>query len=452
MSIGTERQEAHQPAVERDLDENSQASPPGVQSAKAADLVEVNDDFPAENEVSGSPVHEQTGAIANAFATKGANTGFENVPPVSELPDRAVRANANFTGDDPFSMPIPDVLAEQSEPSSAEQTETGDAAGNIPEALAALSEPDPANVATNENFDADPGDENEPNLKFANVTAGETLPTGDEETSSDEVKNADSSEDVENAEAQDEEGDAESAEQILEEGIATAEPKIDTLPEGTDRETADQLRSSDLRVIAASALGSSRLDKWKRRRREKANKKAAAKRQKPQVAVQAAAEIGISETIAGLPNKTSEKPVREEVSLFAGPNAETYIEAWEAAKSTDGVPEKSWSMPAFAFSIAWFSYRKLYMAAMLALIAFAAATVYNPILGIVVLGASMVCAGLYGKSIYARHAETVIRQKIKKAKGPDRYISALVRSGGVSWPMGIFTAALVIAVFAVHVP
>ena len=304
-------------------------------------------------------------------------------------------------------------------PSSQEETKTS---VSIPDALAALSEPV-----------TKPEPEPEPQLKFANVTAGETLDI-EEPLSGDKTSEPEAGLE-ENVTKWDEmtEGVTEDVPEHvtadITEQVATCAPVLAALPEKKQAEPQVALRADELRQIV---------------RTEPAAKEVSA----PKAAVDAAAEIGLSSCAPKTVKKEEEPPVRQEVALFTGPNSDIYVKAWEGLKTGSILRSGCWSIAGFVFSIAWFAYRRLYSIAMVWLIVLAAVAVYAPNLTAAVFASAMICGGFWGKILYARHADQMIRAKIRSANEPDEYIASLVRAGGVSLPMGIFVGVLTCGLIA----
>jgi hypothetical protein len=330
---------------------------------------------------------------------------------VSEVSDGAQENPFNLNATN-LSGPLPD--AGQSAP-VADTGGGGKALVTIPDALAALSEPSSG---------SDSG------IKFANVTAGETLEMSNLDVDEDETgdKSADVepvSEEIETKreEIETKQQENETTREEMQTEVATFAPVLDALPDEKQPEAPIALQSHELRQIVSSQSDS---------------KVVAA----PPEAVAAAAEIGLSQAAPKPVDNEQEPPVRKEISLFSGPNAKTYVEAWESFQSPVSSSGRRWSMPGFLFSIAWFAYRRLHVMAMIWLIALAAVSVYAPKFGVAILASAMICGGFCGKSLYARHADQMIRSKIKSASEPDEYIASIVRAGGVSLPMGIFVGVL----------
>ncbi|MEM7427758.1 MAG: hypothetical protein AAF441_16820 [Pseudomonadota bacterium] len=137
-------------------------------------------------------------------------------------------------------------------------------------------------------------------------------------------------------------------------------------------------------------------------------------------------------------------PVREEIMLYAGADAEQYASVWEAWKTTGGKLQQSWSTPAFLMSFAWLAYRKMRMEALIGFVAVAALTMVKPLIGLAALVAGMVAIGLFGKSLYAKTADKQVRSIMSNATNPESYIENLRASGGVSAPSAFLVGILMV--------
>ncbi len=338
-------------------------------------------------------LNEVDGDVRPKLLHPDGETGSVSVPSPVHAQTRALEQAFGETE----SAGAEDVLVpEEDDISSAEHS--------IPYALAALSEP----------FSTD-GDEINADDRDANIEAPDTI--------------------LDEGEGYGMDGDSHICQELGESLTGNAESvferdliaTLENAPvDSADSEDADDADSSSSKAQDESIV--ERLSNWL---------------SPSKVAVDAAAEIGL--TAKGPDTKSAQhaEPVREEISLFAGPNGQSYADAWYALHMPETDDRPGWSTPAFTFSIAWFAYRKLYRAAMLALITLAATMVFNPAVGVVMLIAIMVCAGIYGKSLYVSHADATIRAKMTSAKNADAYLDSLKRSGGVSWVMGTASALCV---------
>jgi hypothetical protein len=126
---------------------------------------------------------------------------------------------------------------------------------------------------------------------------------------------------------------------------------------------------------------------------------------------------------------------REELSLFAGKNAEYYLQHWDTMIRTGSLA--SWNWAAFLFSPLWLFYRKMYLSGIIYLGATVLLKSYIIPIFIISFG-----IGAAGNFIYMQHA----RGKILAIKSifhvPDNQKKIIAKAGGISW--GSVMALLVI--------
>jgi hypothetical protein len=139
--------------------------------------------------------------------------------------------------------------------------------------------------------------------------------------------------------------------------------------------------------------------------------------------------------------------IRADLSVFFGPNADTFLETYEKMRSETGTRRnmpRTWSWPVFLGSFVWFFYRKMY--------AYGAIIILLPIiLGYLFASASgggsmVVVFAIFAKGWYVNSAlQRIVKADQLGLTGPER-ISYLQRAGGVSLTAGLF-AGFIYAIF-----
>ena len=144
-------------------------------------------------------------------------------------------------------------------------------------------------------------------------------------------------------------------------------------------------------------------------------------------------------------------PVREEIMLFAGKNAETFAESYDSFREGGSKLQISWSTPAFLLSFVWLAYRKLHKFALIGFAFVAGMTLLNGFAALAALLVVMVGTGLYGKSLYAQMMSKKIVEIMQAAGDPNNYVNNLRVQGGVSLPAAVCLGALSVVVVATRV-
>ena len=144
-------------------------------------------------------------------------------------------------------------------------------------------------------------------------------------------------------------------------------------------------------------------------------------------------------------------PVREEIMLFAGKNAEVFADSWDAYRDAGSKLQISWSTPAFLLSFVWMAYRKLHKFALIGFAFVAGMTLLNGFAALAALLIVMVASGLYGKSLYAQMMGTKIVEIMQAAGDPNNYVNNLRLQGGVSLPAAVCLGVLSVVVVATRI-
>lgn len=159
-------------------------------------------------------------------------------------------------------------------------------------------------------------------------------------------------------------------------------------------------------------------------------------------------DVPSSQTLAQGPS-TASNEMREDLRLFAGRNAQAFLDVYDAGRT--GWGQRCWA--GFFFPQVWFLYRKLY--------GMAAFTIFWPIVwAFVHVPSSWNSAialvpsflGLRGRKLYVDKAKKVITQIRKGASSEEDAKTSVEAAGGVSIAGAIFgsllLAGIVLAVIA----
>lgn len=144
-------------------------------------------------------------------------------------------------------------------------------------------------------------------------------------------------------------------------------------------------------------------------------------------------------------------PVREEIMLFAGKNAEDFAESWDKYREAGGKLQASWSTPAFLLSFVWLAYRKLHKFALGGFALVAGLTLVHAYAALAALVVVMLGVGLFGKSLYAQMMGKKIVEIMQAAGDPNNYVDNLRVQGGVSLPAALCLGVLSVVVVATMV-
>lgn len=144
-------------------------------------------------------------------------------------------------------------------------------------------------------------------------------------------------------------------------------------------------------------------------------------------------------------------PVREEIMLFVGKNAEAFADAWDKHCESGGKLQMSWSTPGFLLSFMWLAYRKLYKLALGGFAFVAGMTLLNGFAALAALLVVMIAVGLFGKSLYIQSASKQVVEIMQSAGDPNSYVNNLRIQGGVSLPAAIGLGVLTLVVAATKV-
>lgn len=169
--------------------------------------------------------------------------------------------------------------------------------------------------------------------------------------------------------------------------------------------------------------------------------------------LQAPAVVPDAASVDGLAPPAAEEagPVREEIMLFIGKNAEAFEESWENHHKADGKLQVAWSTPGFLLSFMWLAYRKLHKLALGAFALVAGMTLVHGYAALAALFVVMVGIGLFGKSLYVRMVSKRVSDIMQSAGDPNIYVNNLRLQGGVSLPAALCLGVLILVVAATRV-
>lgn len=144
--------------------------------------------------------------------------------------------------------------------------------------------------------------------------------------------------------------------------------------------------------------------------------------------------------------------IRQDLTHFFEPNAETYLAIYDKMRLASGsrrISPITWSWPGFLVSYAWFFYRKMYI--------YGAIFLLVPIVLAMLFPASSaalyVCSAMTGKPLYVQSAlGRILKADALGLSGEERK-RYLERAGGVSILAGgigglVFVAALAVVILA----
>ncbi|NNF76539.1 MAG: DUF2628 domain-containing protein [Rhizobiales bacterium] len=176
--------------------------------------------------------------------------------------------------------------------------------------------------------------------------------------------------------------------------------------------------------------------------------------QEAEPAVAAPVDVQIPILTAGIEPAVAEdapageetSPVREEIMLFIGKNAEAFEESWENHLKADGKLQMSWSTPGFLLSFMWLAYRKLHKFALGGFALVAGMTLVHGYAALAAMFVLMVGVGLFGKSLYVRMVSNRVMSIMQSAGDPNIYVNNLRLQGGVSLPAALCLGVLILVV------
>ncbi|MCP5080336.1 MAG: hypothetical protein GY948_01415 [Alphaproteobacteria bacterium] len=176
--------------------------------------------------------------------------------------------------------------------------------------------------------------------------------------------------------------------------------------------------------------------------------------QEPEPAAAKPADVQIPILTPGIEPAASEEapageetsPVREEIMLFIGKNAEAFEESWENHHKADGKLQMSWSTPGFLLSFMWLAYRKLHKFALGGFALVAGMTLVHGYAALAAMFVLMVAVGLFGKSLYVRMVSNRVMGIMQFAGDPNIYVNNLRLQGGVSLPAALCLGVLILVV------
>jgi hypothetical protein len=120
---------------------------------------------------------------------------------------------------------------------------------------------------------------------------------------------------------------------------------------------------------------------------------------------------------------------------FIGPNANYYIDVWKRNRSKDAERRfrmrPSWNWPAALFLWTWVLYRKMWLLAFLAFLLMHVLSAFRSE-GLVLSALMIVATGVYGNSLYLRHALARIAKIRASSSSEEEVLKRLEKAGGAS--------------------